>query len=84
MHIDNTQEERVDFMKLELRVLPEEMELKRLGKETGPTSQKADYLGEHVLPGILNQISCVQESLEETGPEDVSRLERLMGKKGAS
>lgn len=83
LHINNTQDKFTEFVKLALRVLPEEVKLKRLGKEIKATSRKVNHLEKYVLPGILDQIKYIQETLEEREREDIFRLKRLKGKKNA-
>lgn len=83
LHINNTQDKFTEFVKLALRVLPEEVKLKRLGKEIKTTSRKVNHLEKYVLPGILDQIKYIQETLEEREREDIFRLKRLKGKKNA-
>jgi len=81
LHINQTKEKFVEFIKLALRVLPEEIKVKRLGKEIKSTSRKVNYLEKYILPGILNQIKYIQETLEEIEHEDIFRLKRIKKKK---
>ncbi|MCM8804559.1 MAG: V-type ATP synthase subunit D [Candidatus Omnitrophica bacterium] len=76
-HIENTRNNFIKFIKLALRVLPEEIKLKRLGKEIKRVSRKINYLEKYVLPQILYQIKFIYEALEEIEREDIFRLKRI-------
>lgn len=77
LHIENTQQNFSRFIKLALKVLPEEIKLKRLGKEIKSTSRKVNFLEKYVLPILFNQIKYIQETIEEREHEDIFRLKRV-------
>jgi len=80
-YIEDTQERFVEFLKLCLEVLPEQIKLKRLGKEIRATSRKINYLEKHILPAISAQVKYIQETLNEREQEDIFRLKRIKKKK---
>lgn len=81
LHIDDTRQNFGRFIKLALKVLLEEVKLKRLGKEIKSTSRKVNFLKEYVLPIISNQIKYIQETIEEREHEDIFRLKRIKKKR---
>lgn len=81
LHISDTKEKFVEFIKLSLRLLPEEVKLKRLGREIKATSRKVNYLEKYVLPERFRQVKYIQEMLEQIEHEDIFRLKVLKRKK---
>jgi V/A-type H+-transporting ATPase subunit D len=81
LHISDTREKFVEFIKLALRILPEEVKLKRLGGEIKSISRKINYLEKYVLPELFEQVKYIQEMLEQVEHEDFFRLKMLKKKK---
>ena len=81
LHISDTKEKFVEFLKLALRILPEEVKLKQLGREIRAISRKINYLEKYVLPEHFEQVKYIQEMLEQMEHEDIFRLKMLKRKK---
>ncbi|MCM8797940.1 MAG: V-type ATP synthase subunit D [Candidatus Omnitrophica bacterium] len=81
VYLEDTQEKFAEFLKVSLRVLPEEIKIKRLGKEIKSISRKVNYLEKYVLPALLFQVKYIQESLNEYESQDIFRLKRIKKKK---
>lgn len=70
-----------DFLGLILRILPEELKLKRLGQEIKATSRKVNSLEKFIIPQLRAQVKFMRQTLEEREREDVFRLKRLKKKR---
>lgn len=75
--IAETEDNFRDFLNLALKILPEELKLKRLGQEIKSTTRKVNSLEKFVVPQLYSQIKFILESLEEREREDIFRLKRL-------
>lgn len=75
--IEETREKFQGFLNLALKVLPEELKLKRLGQEIKGTTRKVNALEKYVIPHLYTQVKYIRESLEEREREDIFRLKRL-------
>jgi V/A-type H+-transporting ATPase subunit D len=80
LHMETTKEKFWNFIKLAMKVLPEEIKIKRLGKEIKSTSRKINYLEKFVLPALYEQIKFIYQTLEELEYEEIFRLKRLKKK----
>ncbi len=78
--IEETKEVFQQFLELALRVLPEELKLKRLGQEIKSTTRKVNSLEKYVIPHLGGQVKFIRETLEEREREDIFRLKRLKKK----
>lgn len=78
--IEETKEVFQQFLELALRVLPEELKLKRLGGEIKNTTRKVNSLEKYVIPYLGGQVKFIRETLEEREREDIFRLKRLKKK----
>ena len=75
--IEETKDNFRDFLNLALKILPEELKLKRLGSEIRSTTRKVNSLEKFVVPQVYSQIKFIREALEEREREDIFRLKRL-------
>lgn len=75
--VKETQDSFYDFLKLALRILPQELKLKRLGLEIKNTTRKVNSLEKYVIPQLYSQVKFIREALEEREREDIFRLKRL-------
>lgn len=75
--IEETKEDFRDFLNLALKVLPQELKLKRLGQEIKNTSRKVNALEKYVIVQLQFQVKFIREALEEREREDIFRLKRL-------
>ena len=72
--IEETEDNFQDFLNLALKILPEELKLKRLGTEIKSTTRKVNSLEKFAVPQLYAQIKFIQEALEEREREDIFRL----------
>lgn len=70
-----------DFLKQILRILPQELKLKRLGQEIKSTTRKVNSLEKYVIPSLRAQVKAIREALEEREREDTFRLKRIKKKR---
>lgn len=75
--IKETQDSFSAFLGLILRILPQELKLKRLGQEIRSTSRKVNSLEKYVIPQLRSQVKFIQEALQEREREDTFRLKRI-------
>lgn len=79
--IEETKDVFDDFLKLILRILPQELKLKRLGQEIKSTTRKVNSLEKYVIPSLRFQVKAIREALEEREREDTFRLKRIKKKR---
>lgn len=78
--VDEVAERYENAVDLILRIVSQEMKLKRLGEEIRKVSRRINALEERVLPELKTSVRFIRGAIEQREREDLFRMKRMKGK----